>query len=87
MDILLLGNGFDLYHKLPTKYINFLNTVKFLQENFNETDMQTIGKVFNDERLYGIDSGIKECYEKYYTTYSNFPLNIEDTKKLIELAD
>ena len=87
MDILLLGNGFDLYHKLPTKYINFLNTVKFLQENFNETDMQTIGKVFNDERLYGIDSGIKECYEKYYTTYSNFPLNIETTKKLIELAD
>ena len=87
MDILLLGNGFDLYHKLPTKYINFLNTVKFLQENFNETDMSTIGKVFNDERLYGIDSGIKECYEKYYTTYSNFPLNIEDTKKLIELAD
>ena len=87
MDILLLGNGFDLYHKLPTKYINFLNTVKFLQENFNETDMQTMGKVFNDERLYGIDSGIKECYEKYYTTYSNFPLNIEATKKLIELAD
>ena len=87
MDILLLGNGFDLYHKLPTKYINFLNTVKFLQENFNETDMQTIGKVFNDERLYGIDGGIKECYEKYYTTYSNFPLNIETTKKLIELAD
>lgn len=87
MDILLLGNGFDLYHKLPTKYINFLNTVKFLQENFNETDMQTIGKVFNDERLCGIDSGIKECYEKYYTTYSNFPLNIEATKKLIELAD
>lgn len=87
MDILLLGNGFDLYHKLPTKYINFLNTVKFLQENFNETDMPTIGKVFNDERLYGIDSGIKECYEKYYTIYSNFPLNIEATKKLIELAD
>ena len=87
MDILLLGNGFDLYHKLPTKYINFLNTVKFLQENFNETDMPTIGKVFNDERLSGIDNGIKECYKKYYTTYSNFPLNIEDTKKLIELAD
>lgn len=87
MDILLLGNGFDLYHKLPTKYINFLNTVNFLQENFNETDMPTIGKVFNDERLSGIDNGIKECYEKYYTTYSNFPLNIEATKKLIELAD
>lgn len=42
MDILLLGNGFDLYHKLPTKYINFLNTVKFLQNNFSETDMTTI---------------------------------------------
>lgn len=87
MDILLLGNGFDLYHKLPTKYINFLNTTIFLKENYNESEMTTIGKVFNDERLYSIDNEIKECYEKYYATYSNFPLNVEAIHNLIELAN
>ena len=30
MNVLFLGNGFDLFHKLPTKYINFLNTVDSL---------------------------------------------------------
>jgi len=87
MDILLLGNGFDLYHKLPTKYINFLNTVNFLKDNFNETNMTTIGKVFNDERLSGTDNEIRECYEEYYSIYSNFPLNIDGVKELIDLAN
>ena len=32
MKVLLLGNGFDLNHKFPTSYINFLNTVTFLKE-------------------------------------------------------
>ena len=35
MNVFLLGNGFDLYHKLPTKYINFLNTVEFLRNYYN----------------------------------------------------
>ena len=27
-DVLIIGNGFDLYHKLPTRYIDFLFLVK-----------------------------------------------------------
>ncbi len=34
MNILVLGNGFDIAHGLPTKYENFLNFVKRF-ENFN----------------------------------------------------
>lgn len=30
-DVLIIGNGFDLYHKLPTRYIDFL----FLVKNWN----------------------------------------------------
>lgn len=31
-DILIIGNGFDLYHKLPTRYIDFL----FLTQHWND---------------------------------------------------
>jgi len=32
MNVLFLGNGFDLHHHLPTKYINFLNTIDSLSQ-------------------------------------------------------
>ncbi len=31
MDILLIGNGFDLAHKLPTKYTDFLNFCEIIE--------------------------------------------------------
>lgn len=37
--------------------------------------------------MSSIDNEIRECYEKYYTTYSNFPLNIDGVKELIDLAN
>lgn len=39
MNILIIGNGFDLAHQLPTKYTDFLNFMKFINriENFNGT--------------------------------------------------
>lgn len=40
MNILIIGNGFDLAHKLPTKYSDFLNEIQkdskfqnYLQKN------------------------------------------------------
>lgn len=32
MKVLVLGNGFDLYHKLPTRYLEFMHVVKRLKE-------------------------------------------------------
>lgn len=37
-NILLVGNGFDLYYKLPTKYADFLHVVKFLLKNRNNSN-------------------------------------------------
>lgn len=39
MNILIIGNGFDLAHQLPTKYTDFLNFMKFINriENFHGT--------------------------------------------------
>lgn len=30
MNVLIVGNGFDIAHKLPTKYTSFLDFIKFI---------------------------------------------------------
>lgn len=57
MKVLLLGNGFDLNHKFPTSYINFLNTITFLREA-DRDKLSTIGHVFGNEKLQKKDSFI-----------------------------
>ncbi|MCD7879544.1 MAG: bacteriophage abortive infection AbiH family protein, partial [Candidatus Gastranaerophilales bacterium] len=44
MDILILGNGFDLAHKLDTKYSDFL---KYCQEKYNTTRSVGVDKSNN----------------------------------------
>ena len=34
-NVLLIGNGFDLYYKLLTKYAAYLHVIKFLLNNGN----------------------------------------------------
>lgn len=50
MNVYLLGNGFDLHHKFPTRYIDFLHTVQFLSEN-SEQEFSMVGDVFGNEPL------------------------------------
>ena len=50
MNVYLLGNGFDLHHKFPTRYIDFLHTVQFLSENC-EQEFSMVGDVFGNESL------------------------------------
>lgn len=85
MDILLLGNGFDLSYSLPTQYINFLHTVDFLVNHYNES-MQTSGDVFSDQRLQETDGFIVECYEAHKSVYDSTPLQRENILSLIEKA-
>ena len=68
MNILLLGNGFDLYHQLPTKYVNFLNTVSYMT-NMSNVEVKTAGDIFGKTELHRIDSGIASSYQKYKSAY------------------
>lgn len=68
MNILLLGNGFDLFHHLPTKYINFLNTVDYLA-NSMLIDVKSVGDIFGSPKLQNLDAGIARSYNKYKTAY------------------
>lgn len=85
MNILLLGNGFDLHHHLPTKYINFLNTVDYLA-NHTLYDVETVGDIFRSSQLQKIDNGIAQSYERYKTAYNKTPLEWNVIEKLSSLA-
>lgn len=81
MNITLLGNGFDLYYKLPTKYINFLNTVWYL----STTDLvgdQTLGSIFGAEKLQKADSWILKSYQEYQECYDAVPISYEEIDRL-----
>lgn len=85
MNILLLGNGFDLYHKLPTRYDNFLHTIDFLVKNY-KPEMKTIADVFGDSRLQNEDAFIGECYNTHKTVYENITLDEYAIEQLINLS-
>lgn len=82
MNFFLVGNGFDLHHKFPTGYLNFLNTVKFLTEKYDES-FTTVGKVFGNQELQEKDIFIKECYEKHCGVYNSTVLPKDKIKAMI----
>lgn len=76
MDILVIGNGFDLAHELPTKYGEFLDFIKLFkrkirkvknwknEEEFNKHQMDYIDNLFNTrENSEHSDNIIKELSE------------------------
>ena len=42
MNIIVIGNGFDIAHHLPTKYTDFLEFVKAIQYILNTKNMNDI---------------------------------------------
>lgn len=43
MNILIIGNGFDLAHRLPTQYSDFLDFVKAYKESADGRYLDVIG--------------------------------------------
>lgn len=86
MEILLLGNGFDLNYHLPTKYNNFLHTVEYLT-NINLISPKTAGEVFSDARLTEKDPFIAKCYDVNKGAFDAVTLNNEQILKLTKLAN
>ncbi len=79
MQVLLLGNGFDLHNKFPTRYINFLNTINYIVDNI-QIDFRTIGDVFGAKELCALDEHIAKSYQMYNVQYCNTPLPSEVIK-------
>lgn len=86
MNVIMLGNGFDLYYKLPTKYNNFLHTVEFLLNN-DISEIVNVGQVFGNRDLQEKDNFISESYEKYKSVYDRTLLDsckLDEIKKLLK---
>lgn len=83
MNILFLGNGYDLNYNLPTSYRNFLLTVDFLAKH-NLDNINNAGDVFGNPALYNLDSFIKDSYEKYKTIYDGIVLERDTLQKIVD---
>lgn len=84
-NIFFLGNGFDLFYNLPTRYSNFLHMVDFLTKQYNSS-MQTIGDVFRNQKLQSMDKFIEEIYHYNKATYDASPLDKNAVNELIKLS-
>ena len=65
MNILLIGNGFDLAHGLPTKYTDFLEFVKMI-------------KIIKEKNIFnsGFDISVAGCNVKNEKLHQNIRLTI-----------
>lgn len=67
MNILVIGNGFDLAHKLPTRYDDFLDTMQFIRDKINQIPEFTRSNNDDDRakseilKIYNTD---KDLYKK-----------------------
>lgn len=73
MEAVLLGNGFDLHHKFPTRYMDFLNVVKFIIDN-KDLNLRFVSDVLGNGNLHEKDSFIKKCYETHKMIYEECEL-------------
>ena len=85
MKILFLGNGFDLYHCFPTRYIDFLDVTNFIRDYFDDS-IEFVGEVLGDERLQQINSNIGHCYETHRNAYDRTLLDKKKIYILLEQA-
>ena len=58
MNIIVIGNGFDLAHGLPTKYTDFLEFVKVLNNVLEERNIK-----YNQSLISYTCSCIFRCYK------------------------
>lgn len=85
MNILMLGNGFDLYHNLPTNYNDFLHTIETLIEMDNQS-IETVGHVFCNRELQEKNKHIRDCYEQHKVTYDMVTLDKEKLIQIVKIA-
>lgn len=73
MNLVLLGNGFDLNLNLPTSYIDFLDTMNYVWKH--ECDnYKTIADLWNREELQAHNKRIGAAYNRYKEIYEDIML-------------
>lgn len=87
MNILLLGNGFDINCGLPTKYINYVQIVDFLNHHRHKK-YETVGELFEDMLNNDNNSSVRKLYYDdvdLANIYSKIKINQDDIKNILEI--
>ncbi len=88
--VLVIGNGFDLYHFLPTRYIDFMKTVNRLLElesNGKLSSCKYIKYLWGpDSPIYQKDEYIQKCYEIHTQKMHSVVLNQERIQELVNIS-
>lgn len=83
--VLMLGNGFDLYYKLPTKYNNFLQLAAFLSEG-DIQKYETVGAILKAYTGSREDAFVSTCYYAHQKLYDQIPVTPEQVEALRNLT-
>ena len=73
MNLVLLGNGFDLNLGLPTSYIDFLDTMNYVWKHGCD-NYKTIADLWSCEELQAHNKNIRATYNKYKGIYEDIML-------------
>lgn len=89
-NVLVIGNGFDLYHFLPTRYIDFLRAVNRLMELHESGKLercQYIKYVWGpDSPIYTDDEYIRACYKVHSEKMKSVLLNQDNLAELVDIC-
>ena len=88
--VLVTGNGFDLHHCLPTRYVDFLDVVNRLMELDKEGKLQNcqwLAYILGDQSpLYGSNEMIRKCYDVHRDVINSTQLDEEKLQNMVDLA-
>lgn len=89
-NVLVIGNGFDLYHFLPTRYVDFLKTINRLIELENEGRLeqcQYIKYLWGPgSPIFQQDEYIQKCYEVHTQKMQSVELNRDRIRELVKIS-
>lgn len=88
MNVLLLGNGFDINCGLPTKYINFLQTVDFIDRH-RENKYRSVGELFKAMLEENSESSVISFYstkkQELMDIYDNIIIDNNDIQSILKI--
>ena len=85
MKILMLGNGFDLYHNLLTNYEDFITIGQYLKENHYNLHCENTNVYSELKELSENNESIGERLAKYEEAYSKANINPNEYARFLQL--
>lgn len=80
MNVLVLGNGFDLHHKMKTKYSDFIDYINYLIDNKADSDVVNLPKEFGENNFLNYFI----AYDDQVGGWIDFEILVRDITKEIE---